>query len=252
MNGKKKLWKSYKIYPLTEAILSGSFVFFAIFVTTFFIYQYALDAQKGEIKEGLLRTAKVVSAFIDPKVHQTLSEGEESTNAYLEQIRPLELALKADNSIIYLYTAIMREDKVFFILDATPAGDADGDGVEDKAVIMGEYPEAGTEIIQALTNQEIVISDTPYTDRWGSFLSAYVPMLNSEGKMVAVLGIDIEADKYFSRLKPIKRATTRTMVIGFFISYLIGLIVWFTRNFGLKMNINRNELAVRDSTNSTT
>lgn len=243
MNSKEELWKPYRIYPLSEAILIGSFVFFAIFLTTFFIYHYALDAQKGEIKEGLLRTAKVVSAFVEPDVHQTLSAGEEGSKAYLEQIKPLEEALKADESIEYLYTAIINKNKVYFILDATPSGDADNDGVEDKAGIMEEYPEASKEIIQALTKEEVVISEKPYTDRWGSFLSAYVPLLNNNGDMVAVLGIDIEASQYFSRLEPIKRATTRTMVIGFFISFLVGSIVWFTRNFGLKINNKRKELA---------
>ena len=249
MINNKELWKSYRIYPLTEGILIGLFVFFAIFMTTFFIYQYSLDAQKGEIKEGLLRTAKVVGAFINADVHQNLIVGQETSNNYLQQIKPLEVALKADESIKYLYTAILKDNKVFFILDATAAGDLDGDGVEDKAGIMEEYPEAGTEIVRALTNHEIVISDTPYTDRWGSFLSAYVPLLNKRGESVAVLGIDIEASEYFTRLEPIKRATTRTMVIGFFISFLVGSIVWFMRNFGLKINIKRKELAEQVSEN---
>jgi sensor histidine kinase regulating citrate/malate metabolism len=252
MNSKKELWKPYRIYPLSEAISIGSFVFFAIFITTFFIYHYALDAQKGEIKEGLLRTAKVVGAFVDPNAHQTLSAGEEDTDTYLAQIKPLEAALSADSSIEYLYTAILDDNKVYFILDATPSGDADNDGVEDKAGIMEEYAEASNEIIQALTNGEVVISEKPYTDRWGSFLSAYVPLLNNNGEMVAVLGIDIEASQYFSRLAPIKRATTRTLVIGFFISFLVGSIVWFTRNFGLKINNRRKELADKILANTVT
>jgi hypothetical protein len=70
--------------------------------------------------------------------------------------------------------------------------------------------------------------------------------------MLAVLGIDIEATKFFSRLEPIKRATTRTMVIGFFISFLVGSIVWFTRNFGLKINNKRKELADEFSAKSNT
>ena len=44
---------------------------------------------------------------------------------------------------------------------------------------------------------------------------------------------------YFERLAPIKRATTRTMVAGFFIAFLIASLVWFTRNFGMKINDKR-------------
>ncbi len=242
MSTPKRAWKAYRIYPLQEAIVIGFCVFIAIFGTTFFIYHYALSAQKGEIKEGLLRTAKVVSNFIEQDIHEDLTKGQESTQEYKDAIIPLEKTLKADDSIEYLYTAILKEDKVYFILDGTPFGDADGDGVEDKALIMDEYEEASSDILRSLKNQEVVISDTAYTDRWGSHLSAYIPLYDTKGEFMAVLGIDIEASKYFARLEPIKRATTRTMVIGFFISFLVASIVWFTRNFGLKINNKRKEL----------
>jgi sensor histidine kinase regulating citrate/malate metabolism len=242
MSTTNRTWKAYKIYPLQEAILIGFCLFIAIFSSTFFLYHYALSAQEGEIKEGLLRTAKVVSNFIDKDIHADLAEGQETTLKYKEAIIPLEKTLKADDSIEYLYTAILKDGKVYFILDGTPLGDADNDGVEDKALIMDEYKEASADIIRSLKNQEIVISDKPNTDRWGSFLSAYIPLYDTQGDFVAVLGIDIEATKYFSRLEPIKRATTRTMVIGFFISFLVASIVWFTRNFGLKINNKRKEL----------
>lgn len=33
-----------------------------------------------------------------------------------------------------------------------------------------------------------------YTDQWGSWLSAYTPLLDNRGKVVAILGVDIKAD----------------------------------------------------------
>ncbi len=41
--------------------------------------------------------------------------------------------LKTDRIIEYLHTAIMEDNKVYSILDATSSGDADNDGVVDKA-----------------------------------------------------------------------------------------------------------------------
>jgi sensor histidine kinase regulating citrate/malate metabolism len=104
---------------------------------------------------------------------------------------------------------------------------------------MDEYTEASSEIKQALRNQEIVVSEQPYSDRWGSFVSGYIPFYDKSGNFSGVLGIDIEAKNYFERLAPIKRATTRTMVAGFFIAFLIASLVWFTRNFGLVVNQKR-------------
>lgn len=240
---KPVLWKNYRIYPLYEAIFIGLGVFFAIFITTYFIYHYSLNAQKGEIKEGLLRTARIVAAFIDDEKHRNfVSPRQETLLEYELAIRPLEAALEADDSIEYLYTAILKDDKVYFILDATPQGDADNDGVEDKAHIMDEYPEASEEMLQALKTKQPVVSKEPYTDRWGSFISGYIPLIDSKGELTGVLGIDIKAENYFERLQPIKRATTRAMVLGFFISFLVASLVWFTRRFGLAINNKRKEV----------
>ncbi len=240
---KPVLWKNYRIYPLFEAIFIGLSVFLAIFITTYFIYHYSLNAQKGEIKEGLLRTARIVSTFIDTEHHKNfVSKEQESQQEYIDAIKPLEAALDADESIEYLYTAILKDGQVHFILDATPQGDADNDGVEDKAHIMEVYSEASKEIIEALKTKQTVVSEEPYTDRWGAFISGYIPLFDPTGAMVGVLGIDIKAENYFARLEPIKRATTRAMVLGFFISFLVASLVWFTRRFGLVINNKRKEV----------
>ena len=236
-------WKDYRIYPLYEAVFIGLGVFLAIFITTYFIYYYSLNAQKGEIKEGLLRTAKIVAAFIDKNQHRKfVNPSQEKLLAYKLALKPLESTLAADDSIEYLYTAILKDNQVYFILDATPAGDANHDGVEDKAHIMEKYPEASKEMLQALKTQKPVVNSEPYTDRWGSFISGYIPLIASDGEMVGVLGIDIKAKNYFARLEPINRATTRAMVLGFFIAFLVGSVVWFTRRFGLVINKKRKKL----------
>jgi len=232
--------KKYQIYPLPEALFIGFGVFFAIFLTTYFIYFHALNAQIGEIKEGLLRTAKIVTTFIDGDKHTIFkNRSQETSKDYLDAIRPFQAVLDADETIKYLYTGILKDGKVYFILDPTPTGDADGDGVDDKAHIMDEYPEASKEMISALEGEQIVISKEPYTDRWGSFISGYIPFYDSNGSFIGVLGIDIQASNFFERLAPIKRATVRTMVSGFFIAFLIASLVWFTRNFGLRINHKR-------------
>jgi hypothetical protein len=232
--------KMYKISPLREALFIGFCVFFAIIFTTYFIYFHALNAQKGEIREGLMRTAQVVATYIDGSAHKTfIDRNQEQGDAYKKAIEPFEKALAADDSIKYLYTGILKDGKVYFVLDPTPEGDADGDGVDDKAHIMDEYSEATDDMVLALKEQRAVVSQSPYRDRWGSFVSGYIPFYDDDKKFVGVLGIDIEASNYFMRLAPIERATTRTMVVGFFISFLIASLVWFTRRFGLIINTKR-------------
>jgi len=233
----------YHFYPLMEAVIIGLAVFLAIFSTTYFIYRHALAAQKGEIREGLVRTGKVLAAFVDGDAHKNfVSPDQEQTDAYKQALLPFQQVLKADSSIAFVYTAIMKDGKVHFILDPTPSGDSDGDGIDDKAHIMEEYTEAREDIIRALEEKIMVTSQEPYTDRWGSFVSGYIPFYDSDGRFVGVLGIDIDSTNYFARLAPIKRATIRSMVTGFFIAFLVSSAVWFMRNFSKV--INRSRLAI--------
>lgn len=230
----------YRIYPLAEAVVIGAVVFLAVLSTTYFIYHHALEAQKGEIREGLIRTGSILALFLDGDLHRTFVSPEQETSAeYLEAIRPFRQTLDADPSIHYIYTCVMVEGKVRFILDAADPGDADGDGVDDKAHIMEEYEEANEDLIRALTEQVVVASQEPYFDRWGSFVAAFVPFYDSEGRFVGVLGIDIDSTNYFARLAPVKRATVRAMVTGFFIAFLVSAGVWFMRNFSLVINHSR-------------
>ena len=82
----------------------------------------------------------------------------------------------------FVYTCVMRGGKVYFILDPTPAGDADGDGVDDKSHLMQPYPEASLELISSLRSGEVTVMSEPQRDPWGVFLSAYAPIKNAAGE----------------------------------------------------------------------
>lgn len=230
----------YRIYPLTEALVIGVVVFLAIFLTTYFIYLHALNAQKGEIRDGLVRTCAALATFVDGDAHkQFISQDQEGSAAYNNALEPFKKVLAADPSIAFVYTTILQDNAVKFVLDPTESGDANGDGVDDKSHIMQDYPEASAELVRALHERITVTTEEPYKDRWGSFVSGYVPFYDAENNFVGVLGIDIHAENYFERLAPIKRATVRAIVTGFFISFLIAALVWFMRNFSKIINRRR-------------
>lgn len=232
--------ENYRFYPLTEAFLVGSITFIAIFLTSYFIFYHALEAQKDEIREGLVRTAQAMTTTIDTSLHQTFTRKEqEETQVYQKAIKPFAQVLALNKQIKFIYTVILKDDKIYFILDPTPKGDADGDGVEDSVDIMQEYDDPSGLLGEALRTQRIVVTQEPYTDQWGSLFGAYVPFYDHHGQFIGVLGMDITADKYFKRLMPIKRATIRAIVAGFFIAFLVGSLVWFTRNFSRVINRNR-------------
>ncbi len=229
----------YRIHPFAEAVGVFLVVFGAILVTTFFIYERALDAQKSEIRQGLVRTAHVIRTVIDGDLHRTfLQREQDQTPAYQQQLARLRKILDSDDQIAYVYTAIMRGDTIHFILDPTPPP-IDPEEEDNSVHLMQVYDDPNPEIVRALTERITVASEEPYFDQWGSFVSGYVPLYDSEENFIGVLGLDLDASDYFERLAPIQRATVRAMVTGFFVAFLTGSMIWFLRNFILVLNRRR-------------
>lgn len=236
--------RSYKIYPLAEAIIATLVISIAVGISSYFIYFRSDAALKEEIKEGLQRTAAVTAATaIDTELEKTfVSRDQESSESYKEAIARLQSVLNANKEIHFVYTAIWKDQGAYFILDPTPEGDSDGDGIDDKAHIMDRYDEAPEEMVEALKEEHATVSKEPYTDRWGTFVSAFTPLYDDQKQFVGVLGLDLEISRYKERLKPIWQATVRAMATGLFLSFLTGAGVWFTRKFASEINASRQRI----------
>jgi hypothetical protein len=232
----------YSVSPLIEAIAVASVILLATFSTTFFIYDRAVAAQEAEIRQGLLRTAHVAASIIDPEIHKSLTRAEdEQTERYQKALAPLVKMQNSDPQIAYLYTAVRKGDSYHFIFDTTPTSEGEDDTSVDVMQVYDDAPE-NLAFLRAFETEKPSTSDEPYTDEFGRFISGYVPLKNADGTMYGVLGMDIDIKDYEARLAPIRRATTRAFVAGFFIAILMASAVWFLRNFISVMNKKRLRL----------
>ncbi|MGF1495691.1 MAG: ATP-binding protein [Elainellaceae cyanobacterium] len=78
--------------------------------------------------------------------------------------------------------------------------------------------------LQVLEQKALVEFPDIYTDRWGSWLSAAAPLFDNNGNVVAVLGLDIEAD-YVAQLQQRFR---RRLIIAFGIAYGVLFMLIYT------------------------
>lgn len=77
--------------------------------------------------------------------------------------------------------------------------------------------------MQKAFNGEVVVSDEPYTDEYGTFISAYAPIKNSEGKIVAITGVDVDASMFESIRDTLFKTTIFTIVL---LSIIVLIIVY--------------------------
>ncbi len=95
-------------------------------------------------------------------------------------------------TVLYVYTyAKNAQGKVFFVVDSDPEEPADfGDEADDQ------------EEVESALKGTPMVSEEPVTDEWATAYNAYAPIRNSAGKIVGVVGVDLDAgtaDKMVSR-----------------------------------------------------
>lgn len=86
----------------------------------------------------------------------------------------------------------------------------------DSAAAFLEVGNASAPTMQAYRTGELVFRDL-YGDKFGRWLSAYLPLKTNNGTIVAILGVDIEAD-YISQIQGEIR---NKMLVAFFVSYTV-------------------------------
>jgi sigma-B regulation protein RsbU (phosphoserine phosphatase) len=214
--------------PIVWAVLIGTAWFIALAGITLMLYHFARNALIDEIRAGLARTAKIAAKQVDGDSHRQFRAAEQESSAeYQAAIKPLREIMWADPQIAFVYSAVLIDGKVHFILDATPPPAA---GEKDESVaVMEEYQDPPPDLSRALKQQELVVASEPYTDEWGTFISAYQPLLDSGGAFEGVIGVDLKTTDYEKRLRPIRHASLIAIALAAIIALTAASAVYFVR-----------------------
>ncbi len=191
------------------------------------LYVRGVRALKEEVRASLIRTATVAAALVDSKTHQSFTTPkQETTAAYFKAIKPLAQVQQADGDIKYIYTCILRQGKVYFVLDPTPPGDHNGDGVDEKSHIMQPYSESPPAMLAALREGRPEADAEPVRDDWGMLISGYAPIRDAAGNSIGIVGVDLAADRYMARLASMRRAAASGAALASGLALGTGLAVF--------------------------
>ena len=217
---------------LRDALIAACAVMLIAVITGIAVYMSAGAALKKEVQAGLLNTAKSAAGLLDMDLHKQLNAPEQKGGELYEQARaPLFKLLEANHNIAFIYTVVRGEDKkIHFILDsAIPKP-----GKEDETSgVMEEYTDASEIMLQAFDERRSMVEDQPYSDEWGTFLSAYAPIKDASGTFVGMVGADIRLDDYLAQVAEIRQALLLGIAVAFIASLLAGAAVWYVRKTAL-------------------
>lgn len=178
----------------------------------FLAYHRSEKALFQQIQSNAKNIAQCAAMNVSGDVLQGIKMGDEQTEEYETIIQ--ELVLFRDNADIeYIYTLRnVGDDQFEFIVDSDP----------EEPAAVGDLCEMTEALNVAFTDQVTTADNEPFTDEWGSHVSAYSPVLY-DGQVVGIVGVDISANWIEEQTKALRNL----VVIACLVTYLVSMIVLF-------------------------
>ncbi len=156
---------------------------------------YAAMQTARDTKSSLERRTNTIAALVPYATIKSLDGNETDLEkpAYQELKQNLYDVRDANEDIRFVYVMTQRGDDVTFAIDSEDPSS------EDYSPPGQLYDEDNGEIAQVYSNKYSTV--LPITsDRWGSWLSAYSPIIADDGSVVGVLGLDVAASDYYQAI----------------------------------------------------
>lgn len=217
-----------RISSMKMALTVGVMTFIAAVGSNYALSSIALHAVENDIEQYMHGLVQAAANQINGDMHSAFTErAQETSPEYQSEIYKLGELQKAFPDVQFVYTTIKKNNKVYIILDPTEPGIIEN-GVETKSHIMDEYPEADDipALQEAFHSHRYAFNSEPYTDRWGSFVSAYMPFFNSNREFAGVVGVDIDAKAYTEKVVRIERAGLICIFIALLASIIVSYLVY--------------------------
>lgn len=161
----------------------------------------------------------VVKAIDIPRYKEINPEN--GPNDYYVELRQQLNQIKEANGLKYLYTMNRKQTETgyeyFYVVDGYPL---DSNEASELGKVEENYYENLVEIFETKTAQ---IGELNNDAEYGATVTAYVPILDSNGEMAGIVGADFNADKIYQLMQTEKR---KAMLLSVVI-LLVGILIIF-------------------------
>ena len=170
------------------------------------------SAIRASVYQRMIDIANCAAGAVDGDIHERLTAADVGSDDYYQVYDAL--AIFRDNSELQYVYAVKKEDDGRFTYTVDPSFD---DPAE-----FGEELDSTEGIVNAGMGIASV-DDRKYTDEWGTFYSAYSPILDSAGMIAGIVGVDFSVDWFEGQ---INRQTRTTFLIYIVIVLVTMLLTW--------------------------
>ena len=176
--------------------------------------------------------------------------------AYLKLIEAEKRWLAVNPQVADVYTLRKRADGKFaFVVDSETDynhnGKIDSDGADaerEQRTPIGEVFEDEDDALERAWDGQTVFSAEPYSDRWGTWISASVPMRNASGRVEAVCGVDYPAAEWLDHVETARRGVWSCVIAAICLVEALGVVAALLRAHvkDLKLRVAERERAAAE------
>ncbi len=223
----RKLGISFKIFVSVMILMVISDLILGMV-----IYREAKNAMITQINDNAMNIVRCVAASVDGDELDIIREGEDYEEAFNSVLDALSLYLE-NSGVEYVYTVRRDGDVTVFVVDSDP---------EDPGLLGDECEEITPEIERAFKG-ETTVGAEPYTDEWGTHISAYSPIKGSSG-ITGLAVVDVSMDWVNEQTSGILKSVIIICAIVLAVGILVLIIISrFLHNGFHKLNEKVEELS---------
>ena len=206
-----------------HGLLAGAAILAISSCGLFYLWHSARDAQLSAVRTELTQLARVAAAQVDGDRHRMIRSPQQAgSTEHLALLEPLVRFHKATSDVIYVYTAILENHQIYFVLGTDYLYRVEGDNLPADP-IMKPHNTPDPALRRALERHEVAVNSEPVKEEQRSYMSAYAPFFDRQGRFVGVLGIDMWTRDFDARLALIRQAGMIAFAAVALLSVLAGL-----------------------------
>lgn len=190
-------------------------IFIINLVTGFVQYKSSNEREFQDTRQDVLKLAAAAALLIDGDSHEKLTREQDQLSSTFKDIKTKMQGFQKETGVEYIYTLVQGgEDKTKFIIDAAE---------EDPTELGYEYDYLPA--MEGAFNGVASADENMFTDEWGTFLSGYAPIKNSEGKVVAIVGLDLDVSYILAQRNQLIRSIAINMILSMILTLILASLL---------------------------
>jgi signal transduction histidine kinase len=210
-------------------------------IASVLLYLIARNSLFSAARHEVVQLAEIAAVQVNAKAHAQIRRAEQAgTPLHLQTLAPLVQFHKATKDAMYVYTAILQNGEVYFVLGTDYLYRRPGDTLPIDP-IMYRYEGNDQDVRVALAEQHATSNKVLQKETFRSYLSAYAPFWDGK-KFEGVVGVDIDAAALERRLAKLNFGLAMVLLLSFFAALAVAFGVRVSRLRALQNQRLRQDL----------